>query len=111
VNIPSYAEFLAIAVAFAGVSPVLTALVLQWHWPSWAKTAIGLLLALALALVGTMVLFPDWPTGVAEWITFLVAVVAATQASYRSLWQPAKIERVEEKTSISKPPGTRSAGK
>lgn len=108
--IPSWVELIAVASACAGATPIVTALVVQWHWPAWLKTVVGLILAGAAAFAGCAILLPRAPSSVAEWITLAVAVVTSTQAAYRLLWKPAGVERVEAATTIGGTPGTSSAG-
>jgi hypothetical protein len=94
-NIPTWAETIAVAAAIAGATPIISALIIQWNWPSSVKTVVGLVLAFAAALAGQAVLLPDWPGSAAEWITFIVAVIAGTQLAYHLLWKPAGVEKVE----------------
>ena len=99
-NVPAWVQMVSIAAACAGLTPIVTALVVQWQWPSWAKTVVGLILAGAGALAGVAALAPEPPQTVSEWIVFGTAVVAATQAAYRMLWKPAGVQRVEVATTV-----------
>lgn len=109
-NEPLWVQMVAVAAAAGALSPFVTALILQWHWPSWAKTIVGLLVSFGAAFSATAVVASP-PRTVEEWSLFLVAVIGSTQVFYAALWKKAGIETLERNTTVLAKPGTHTGGK
>lgn len=111
VHEPLWVQFVAISAAIGALSPFVSAFFLQWHWPKWLKTLVGVAISLAAAITASVVRDAP-PHTVEDWCLLAVSVIGSTQIFYHALWKKAGMPTLERKTTLHfGKPGTHAAGK
>jgi hypothetical protein len=84
-------DIVAIILAVGSLLPLLTSLAQQPNWSTKTRVAVGVGLS---ALAGLVAYVTQYGFNVNDWsdvVTFIVGVVLAAAAAYKTIWQPATI--------------------